>query len=57
MPALEAFGVAAVVPVPKPEDKTPNQISFENAARELLADKKAKALDSYPELATLKPIP
>jgi hypothetical protein len=54
---LQAFGVAAVVPVPKPEDKTPNQISFENAARELLADKKAKALDSYPELATLKPIP
>jgi phospholipase C len=57
MPPLEALGVAAVVPVPKPEDKTPNQIAFEEAARELLADKGAKALDSYPELATLKPKP
>jgi phospholipase C len=55
MPPLEALGLAAVVPVLKPEDRTPNQIAFENAAQELLADKKAKALDSYPELATLKP--
>jgi phospholipase C len=57
MPPLEALTVAALVPVPKPADKTPDQIAFEKAAQELLADKKAKALDSYPELATLKPIP
>lgn len=57
MPPLQALGMAAVVPVPKPEDRTVNQLAFENAAQELLADKKAKALDSYPELATLKPIP
>jgi phospholipase C len=57
MPPLEALGVAAVVPLPKPEDKTANQMAFETAAQELLAEKKAKALDSYPELATLRPIP
>jgi phospholipase C len=57
MPPLDALGLATVVPLPKPEDKTPNQIAFETAARELVADKKAKALDSYPELATLKPMP
>ena len=55
MPPLEALGVAAVVPVPRPEDRRPNQVAFETAARELLASNRAKALDSYPELATLKP--
>ena len=38
MPPLKAMAVAAVVPVPKPEDKTPNQIAFEKAAHELLAE-------------------
>ncbi len=57
MPPLKAMAVAAVVPVPKPEDKTPNQIAFEKAANDLLAEKGMKALDSYPELATLKTIP
>jgi len=56
MPALKTHAVASVVPVPEPDDKTPDQIAFENAAQELLKDKQAKALDSYPELATLKPI-
>jgi phospholipase C len=55
MPPLEALGIAAVVPVPRPEDRTPNQIAFETAARGLLASNRTKALDSYPELATLKP--
>ena len=44
-----------MVPMPRPEDRRQNQVAFETAARELLASHRAKALDSYPELATLKP--
>lgn len=54
MPPLEAAGVAAVVPVPRPADRTPNQRAFATAAEKFLDERKAKALDAYPELATLK---